>query len=200
MGCPVLFVMGAAGEQVPRQKANYLALDKNGHFHPVNLAEEGYAILEALSDELSEAICSAEAVAELTPELAFQKISFHADGQISYPNTLPGPPVTHYDYVPTPGEDIPVWGLRIGNLVMLGVKPEIVTPVFEQLRAASPFAHTMMATLVNGGQGYIAADSDYERYTYPGLKTPFFRGTDRVFLGQTKAFLKMLWKGAEQSC
>lgn len=200
MGCPVLFVMGAAGEQVPRQKANYLALDKNGHFHPVNLAEEGYAILEALSDELSEAICSAEAVAELTPELAFQKISFHADGQISYPNTLPEPPVTHYDYVPTPGEDIPVWGLRIGNLVMLGVKPEIVTPVFEQLRAASPFAHTMMATLVNGGQGYIAADSDYERYTYPGLKTPFFRGTDRVFLGQTKAFLKMLWKGAEQSC
>ncbi|MGN1027180.1 MAG: hypothetical protein ACI4P4_12345 [Faecousia sp.] len=200
MDCPVLFVMGAAGEQVPRQKANYLALDENRHFYSVNLAEAGYSILEALSDELADAICDADTVRELTPELSFDHFAFHADGQVSYPKTLPEPPVLHYDYIRTPGEDIPVWSIRIGSLVMLGVKPEIVTPVFDELRAASPFAHTLMATLVNGGQGYIAADTDYERFTYPGLKTPFFRGTDRVFLEQTEAFLKKLWEGAKRPC
>lgn len=200
MGCPVLFVMGAAGEQVPRQKANYLELDENRHFYSVNLAEAGYSILEELSDELADAICGADTVRELTSELAFDHFAFHADGQISYPNTLPEPPVLHYDYVRTSGEEIPVWSLRIGTLVMLGVKPEIVTPVFDALRAVSPFDHTLMATLVNGGQGYIAADIDYERYTYPGLKTPFFRGTDRLFLKNTEAFLKKLSEGTKRPC
>lgn len=186
LGCPVLFVMGAAGEQVPKRKANYLALDENRRFYTVNLAEEGYEILETLSDELAKAICATAQTAgtSLDPEgqLSFGHFAFHADGQVSYANSLPQPPVLHFEYLPAPGEDIPVWYLQIGNAVMLGVKPEIMTPTFDEIKEHSPFACTMMATLVNGGQGYIARDWDYDRYTYPGLKTPFRRGTDKVFL------------------
>lgn len=196
LGCPVLFVMGAAGEQVPKQKANYLALDENHRFYTVNLAEEGYAILEALSDELAEAVCTTAQTTgmPLNPEgqLFFGHFAFHADGQVSYANTLPQPPVLHFDYLPAPGEDIPVWYLQLGNTVLLGVKPEIMTPTFDEIKAASPFACTMMATLVNGGQGYIARDWDYERYTYPGLKTPFRRGTDKVFLREVISRLHTL--------
>lgn len=186
MGCPVLFVMGAAGEQVPKKKANYLELDQNRRFYTVNLAEEGYAILEELSGELADAVCAAAEEKVLEREcdarLQFGNFAFHGDGQISYSNELPAPPVLHFDYLPSPGEEIPVWYIRIGKAVMLGVKPEIMTPTFDEMKRSSPFAYTMMATLVNGGQGYIARDWDYDRYTYPGLKTPFRRGTDQVFL------------------
>lgn len=196
LGCPVLFLMGAAGEQVPKKKAHYLALDESRHFYPVNLAEEGYGILEALSDELAQAVCAAAArprrLASQTP-LEFGVFSFHADGQVSYPNTFPAPPIQHYDYPSAPGEDIPVWFMLLGDTVLLGVKPEIVTPIFDRIKAFSPFAHTMMAVLVNGGQGYIAMDSDYDRFTYPGLKTPFRRGTDRVFLREIEEKLHVLW-------
>lgn len=198
LGCPVLFVMGAAGEQVPKQKANYLELDENRRFYTVNLAEEGYSILENLSNELADAICSTAQEGRLSQKentiLRFGHFSFHGDGQISYANSLPQPPVLHFDYLPAPGEDIPVWYLQIGNAVMLGVKPEIMTPTFDQIKAASPFSCTMMATLVNGGQGYIARDLDYERFTYPGLKTPFRRGTDRIFEEKVAHCLQTLSK------
>lgn len=208
LGCPVLFVMGAAGEQVPKKKANYLELDEKKHFYRVNLAEKGYEILEELSDELADALCRTAAencdgaasptVPEnprgtaLTPLLRFGQMSFHADGQVSYPKTLPQPPVLHFDYIPTAGEDIPVWYMQIGEAVMLGVKPEITTPIFDVIRQESVFPYMIMATLVNGGQGYIATDSDYARYTYPGLKTPFRQGTDAVFIREVDYCLKAL--------
>lgn len=196
LGCPVLFVMGAAGEQVPKRKANYLELDENRRFYTVNLAEEGYEILEELSDVLADAICTtAQSGSVSQPDsavLRFGHFSFHGDGQIPYANTLPQPPVLHFDYLPAAGEEIPVWYLQIGNAVMLGVKPEIMTPTFDKIKAASPFPCTMMATLVNGGQGYIARDWDYEHFTYPGLKTPFHKGTDRIFEEKVSLCLRSL--------
>ena len=185
LGCPVLFLMGAAGDQVPKKQAHYLELDEDRHFRRVNLAEEGFAILEKLSDELAEAICEISEKEEAPQNesvLRFGKIDFHADGQVSYGRELPEPPVRQFDYVKTPGEDIPVWYMQIGTTVVLGVKPEICTPTFDEIKKASPFACTMLGALVNGGQGYIATDLDYVRYTYPGLKTPFWQGTDRVFI------------------
>lgn len=203
LGCPVLFVMGAAGDQVPKKKAHYLELDENRRFYPVNLAEEGYAILEELSEELADAICGiagqgAEPVS--SPLLRFGQIAFHADGQVSYPNTLPQPPVLSYAYPQTAGEDIPVWYLQLGNAVMLGVKPEITTPIFDRIKQDSPFPHTLLASLVNGGQGYIATDLDYRRCTYPGLKTPFRRGTDRVFVQEVKGCLQALSESRGKEC
>lgn len=196
LGCPVLFVMGAAGEQVPKRKANYLELDENRRFYTVNLAEEGYEILESLSDALADAICAtaqSESVSQPgSAALRFGHFVFHADGQIPYSNSLPQPPVLHFDYLPAPGEDIPVWYLQIESAVMLGVKPEIMTPTFDKIKANSPFRCTMMATLVNGGQGYIARDWDYEHFTYPGLKTPFRKGTDRIFEEKVSLYLKSL--------
>lgn len=196
LGCPVLFVMGAAGEQVPKQKANYLALDENRRFYTVNLAEEGYEILEELSDVLANSICTTAqsgSVSQLdSAVLRFGHFSFHGDGQIPYANTLPQPPVLHFDYLPAAGEEIPMWYLQIGNAVMLGVKPEIMTPTFDKIKANSPFPCTMMATLVNGGQGYIARDWDYEHFTYPGLKTPFRKGTDRIFEEKVSLCLRSL--------
>lgn len=194
LGCPVLFVMGAAGEQVPKKKANYLELDEKRRFRTVNLAEEGYSILEDLSDELAEAVCAVAqgrgAASDGT--LRFGSFAFHGDGQVSYANTLPQPPVLHFEYLPAPGEDIPVWYLQVGETVLLGVKPEIMTPTFDEIKAASSFGCTMLAALVNGGQGYIARDLDYERFTYPGLKTPFRRGTDKVFVEKVTQCLRSL--------
>lgn len=195
LGCPVLFVMGAAGEQVPRQKAAYLELDSNRHFYPVNLQEEGYPILEELSDELCDAIENAwrtPGTAVSAPTLRFSQSAFWAKGQQPYPKSLPEPPVRSYTYPPAPDEEISIWYLQLGSVVMLGLKPEIATPTFRAIQDFSPYPHTWMATLVNGGQGYIAIDSDYERFTYPGLKTPFRQGTDQLFLQEVRKNLTAL--------
>lgn len=198
LGCPVLFAMGAAGDQVPRQKGNYLELDSMQHFRTVNLAEKSWSILESLSYELCNALCQTVQGSNGMPlhgALHFGKCAFSCPGQISYPKHFPAPPVSFYDYPEAPEEILNLWSFQIGEYVLLGVKPEVTTPLFHQLQAASPFKVTLLATLVNGGQGYIATDFDYANYTYPGLKTPFRQGTDRVFLQKTLQFLQTLHSG-----
>ena len=164
--------------------------------------EEGYRILDELSQALSDAICATAQFPSsvMSHILRFGQTSFYAEGQISYSKELPQPPVQRFNYVPTQGEDIPVWYIQLGDAVLLGVKPEVVTPVFLKIRSQSPFIHTLLATLVNGGQGYIAGDIDYDRYTYPGLKTPFYRGTDRVFIREVIQCLDNLIAAPEELC
>jgi len=89
-------------------------------------------------------------------------------------------------------ELLTLWGICVGECALLGVKSEVTTPTFRALQSESPFPETLLATLVNGGQGYIATDFDYDNFTYPGLKSPFYRGTDRIFLEKSKSFLRAL--------
>ena len=192
LGCPVLFVMGAAGDQVPKYKANYLELDENRRFYPVELRERGYELLEELSDTLARDILAAASAAvagEDGPVLRFAAASLECEAKKPYPKSLPAPPVLRYAYEPDGVQTLDIWAVRIGEAVLLGVKPEVTTPIFRSIKADSPFPHTLMATLVNGGQGYIATDPDYERFTYPGLNTPFQPGTDRRFIRQVLALL-----------
>ena len=184
LGCPVLFVMGAAGDQVPRQKGNHLILDAERQFVTVNHGEKAYEMLDELAAELAESIQDAyrRAVADAnTPALVFRHMALQCPGKLPYPKTLPAPPVLSYTYVPAPEETLDIWAIGVGNCLLIGVKPEIPTPIFTQIKQQNPGHVIMLATLVNGGQGYIATDTDLERFTYPGLNAPFQRGTDRLF-------------------
>ena len=195
LGCPVLFLMGAAGDQVPKQKASYLELDGQGRFCPVELRERGYGILETLSDTLAGDILAAAASAPADADgqaLRFCTASVACRGQKTYSKALPAPPVLKYRYEPGEAQKLDLWAIRIGEAALLGVKPEITTPVFAALKSSSPFSHTLLATLVNGGQGYIATDFDYEHFTYPGLNSPFQPGTDQIFVQQAQELLNRL--------
>ncbi len=188
--------MGAAGDQVPCEKGNYLELNLKGHFQAVNLAEESWHVLKSLSDALCESICQtvkSSSGQPLTGSLQFAQVTFPCPGQVSYPKDLPEPPVQDYTYPRMADEFLTIWSICVGECTILGVKPEVTTPVFRKLQSESPFPVTLLATLVNGGQGYIATDFDYDHFTYPGLKSPFFRGTDRIFLEKSKNFLRTLY-------
>lgn len=196
LGCPVLFLMGAAGDQVPCKKGNYLELDLQGHFQAVNLAEQSWPILDSLSDILCDSLCQAVNCSSARPlngKLRFTQVTFPCPGQVPYPKKLPEPPVQNYHYLKSADELLTLWGICVGECALLGVKPEVTTPTFRALQSESPFPVTLLATLVNGGQGYIATDFDYDNFTYPGLKSPFYRGTDQIFLEKSKNFLRSLY-------
>ncbi len=195
LGCPVLFLMSAAGDQVPCKKGNYLELDSRGHFQAINLAEQSWQILDFLSNMLCDSLCqtvNCSSARPLNGKLRFAQVTFPCPGQVSYPRNLPEPPVQHYHYLKSADELLTLWGICVGECALLGVKSEVTTPTFRALQSESPFPETLLATLVNGGQGYIATDFDYDNFTYPGLKSPFYRGTDRIFLEKSKSFLRAL--------
>lgn len=192
LGAVTMFVMGAAGDQVPKMKANYLALDECKKFYTVNLHEKGYEVLEELGSTLAlDVINAANAIDcdDSEPEFIPETVSVTAQCKKPYPKTLPAPPILSYTYEPDDPQELEIYSMRIGKAALVGIKAEVTTPIFDDIKAGSPFEHTLMATLVNGGQGYVATDIDYERYSYPGLNTPFVRGTDKLF---TSAVLKEL--------
>lgn len=183
-GAVTIFVMGAAGDQVPKIKGNYLTLNSEGKFVTVNLYEKAYDGLSLLGNTLGDDVISLVNGTECTdeePELAVMESSLAVNCKKPYPKTLPEPPVLTYEYEPCGEGEITLYSMRIGEAAFMALKSEVTTPIFTEIKRNSPFKHNLMATLANGGQGYIATDSDYERFTYPGLHTDFVKGTDRQF-------------------
>lgn len=191
--CPVLFVMGAAGDQVPRQKGSHLVLDSEKRFVSVNHGEAAYEMLDKLSDELAESILIASDRSRgqtFTPRLSFLHDAVSCPAKKPYPKTLPPPPVQRYVYENDGEQVLEIWMISFGEIVIIGVRPEIPTPIFASLRKRASSPKLMLATLVNGGQGYIATDTDLARFTYPGLNSPFRSGADELFVQTAASMLQ----------
>jgi neutral ceramidase len=73
---------------------------------------------------------------------------------------------THFEFVDGPPQDIRLSTLMVGDIALAGVSGEVFAIFGERLRKASPAAHTMMLTHLNGGSGYIADDASYAQTSY----------------------------------
>lgn len=191
-GAIAVFVMGAAGDQVPKKKAAYLELDTSGRFYPVMAGREAFHTCDTLGAELANDIISA--LKETIPmndeaELFADQLTITVEGKQPYPKTLPAPPVLHYEYQPAEPQQVDIYLMRIGMAWIMGLKAEVTTPVFEKLKEQAKVPLLVAATLVNGGQGYFATDIDYERYSYPGLHTMFAKGADGVLIEAVADYL-----------
>jgi hypothetical protein len=66
--------------------------------------------------------------------------------------------------------------IRIGEVVLAGVSGEVVTEIGERLRAASPYAHTLLVSIANDRIGYIPDDARYDRPVHSVRGCPIVRG------------------------
>ena len=66
--------------------------------------------------------------------------------------------------------------LTVGGLAILGVKPELTAVTAAHILAGSPYRHTLVATMVNGGAKYMADRSAYDRCMYEAINSPFMPG------------------------
>lgn len=197
---PTLFFMGAAGDQVPRMKANYLAVDETGNMREINLGEWGYDFLNNLGSQLGQDILELADMTECTDDIKVfrrKELDLTVPGQVRYPREYPAPPIQHYEFLPAEDQNIHVEAIQINQDVILGVKPEILTVTNMILKRNSPFLHTLLFSMVNGGQDYIPEDRDYERFEYPALHATVAKGTDKRFLNAVIEWLKELYHESE---
>ena len=66
--------------------------------------------------------------------------------------------------------------LTLGDLAIVGVKPELTYYSDQRIKLESPFPYTLAATLVNGGAKYMATKGAYERCMYEAINSPFGPG------------------------
>ncbi len=196
LGAPVLFAMSAAGDQVPLEQAWYDVVEKNGTVRKVDIGvQAGLEITERLGRTMAKEIrplLDNTSCDQSIPEIRF------SNGGIKWPGKGRGKmvPTKNADYVEKGVEQVDVAVMTLGNVALVGLKPEMNSVTEAQLQAASPFAHTLVVSMVNGGQKYMPDKVSYDNVTWEAQSAPFMPGVAEAWLETAVKLLENL-KGEE---
>jgi hypothetical protein len=148
-GAVVLWSSGPAGDQNPRLMTQYGGPVEEGKPTQRNLGVAGYNVLEYLSDEHVRDILK-----------AIELIRANRTN----PNFYSSETISHVKSKDNEDISIP-YTLRlfvIGDIAFQGISAEIVTSIGRKIVDTSPYEDTILVTLANGYQGYVADDWEYE--------------------------------------
>lgn len=176
IGAPCLFFMGAAGDQVPKEQALLDEVLEDGTVKSVDLGvEAGLKIVDRLGRQMAvdilhsvkEINCTAS---EPVISLGSTSIVWGGKGRIRMQ------PRKNVNY--TYERDVKIDGnvLTIGDIALVGLKPEINCVTGQQLQKASPYADTLVISMVNGGQKYMPDAAAYENITWEAQSSMMMPG------------------------
>lgn len=80
--------------------------------------------------------------------------------------------------------------MRIGDIAIVGLQAELAASAGAQLKANSPFPHTMVVTMVDGGAKYMPDAQSYERFTYEARNSRYARGAAELTASGIDSLLK----------
>ena len=192
-GTIAIFLIGAAGDQAPVEKAMGLVPDGAGAWKETDLRGHGVALAERLGLLLAE---EAAAVMRTEPEKTLDQEMRLRESTISVPaikmnrNLKELKPSRHCEWEPDGDSVQPVSLLNLGGLAIIGVKPELTWATDRAIKRASPYQHTLIVTLVNGGAKYMGDRSVYERCMYEAQNSPFAPGAAEMLADAAVSLLK----------
>lgn len=80
--------------------------------------------------------------------------------------------------------------LLIGDVAVLGLKPELTSVLGSGIRAASPWPVTLLCTMLNGGAKYLVDDEAHDRGTRTARASAFGRGAGQAVVRAAHALLQ----------
>ena len=183
---PCIFCMPAAGDQYPRETAQFHGFDKDGVWTKLDIGfAEGIKIVDKLGAEMGrDAICVAKTIVCSTVSAAISA----ASTVFSYPNKTGDGEIV-----------VPAQVLTLGNIAFVGFKQEMDCHTERQIQAASPYDTTLLVSFLNGDGKYFG---HLEAYSFNGgigtsetAKSPFAKGAAEKFVEVTTDMLTNLWSG-----
>lgn len=164
-GVTAIFLPGGAGDQAPREQAE-------------GPAENGRALCQRLGGELAGQVMRVLAEARpaaMAGTVLFQTVTARLPGQkIMEPR--PASPLREYAFPPAEPRDCGAELVLLGDVALVGVKPELSGVTAHELRSHSPYGLTLVVTMVNGGDKYMPERSAYDRITYEAMNSGYGRG------------------------
>ena len=175
-GCPVLFLIGAAGDQAPRQKAVGFTCDAQGVMTPTDMQDDAVPLCWALAREMAQAARMALAHARpmRSSDIAFAKRTVTVPAKEIVRDLHRLHPTRVPPYVPCGESEQSVTVLTLGDVRLVGVKPELCCVTAQQIGAGDPLVRVV--TLWNGGAKYMADADSCDRITYESQNSPFMKG------------------------
>lgn len=177
-----LFLIGAAGDQAPIKKAINVKLDLAGNIQERDFQEQGYAFVTELGENLGiETVKVANEIeCKNSARIMTGKKGFLCPGQ-KMPDSIQSlHPTFTYEYLPDEDRNMFVEAIWIGDIVLLGTRPELGDKTARELKAASLFPQTIVTTMVNGASKYMADKESYDKVTYESMNSPFGKGSAEI--------------------
>lgn len=195
IGAPVLYFMGAAGDQVPKEQAllDEVLPDGTVKTHDYGV-EAGLEMVERLGHQMAEDILPAMASIVCDKEempISVGKTSLTWGGKARAP-MMPRK-TANFSYE----RDLTVDGnvMLLGDIAFVGLKPEVNCITGEQLKERSPFLETILISMVDGGQKYMPDAAAYEAVTWEAQSSMFMPGAAEAWVEAVCDKLNQMQRG-----
>ena len=140
-----LYLIGAAGDQAPVEKAVTETFVR-GEKIKTDRREEGFGICEKLGNSLGETVCQINGqitCEEMAQELEVGKIEFSVPGKEMERELKKLHPMKIPEYIPAQDKVTTVETICLGDLALVGVKPELNCKSGIALGTFSPYRYTL---------------------------------------------------------
>ena len=194
-GVPCLFMMAAAGDQVPKEQALVECVDADGTVRKVDAGvQKGLEIVERLGTQMEDDMRDI-----ITGIRCTQKKVDVKTGSVSIPWDTKGrmkmEPRQTVEFKAEGITDIAAEVITIGDVALIALKPELNTITEAQLQFASPYEHTLIASMTNGGQKYMPDAESYEKVTWEAQSSQLMPGAAEAWVEVTKNLLTDMKRG-----
>lgn len=187
-----LFLIGAAGDQAPVEKTVNDTF-VNGEKVRTDLHEQGFEICSRLGGILGEKICeTARRAVPVIGPVSIEKRSVDVTVPAKqYERNLHSlKPTRSYVYESDGTSDMEIEAICLGDIALLGVKPEMNCVTANAIMESSDYDITLVCTLVNGALKYMADQESYDLFRYEALNSPFGRGAAEIVRDKSIELLK----------
>ena len=99
-------------------------------------------------------------------------------------------PTHEYAFEAAPSRAQSLEIIRMGDVALVGVAPELSCSTGAEIREGSPFPATLVLTMVNGAAKYMADAGAYERITYEAMNSLFARGSAEMLAEKALGMLR----------
>lgn len=187
------FLIGAAGDQAPIFQGTRYVLHSDGSTTREDIQNAGFTLVDLIGERLgTEAVETADDI-KTAPESGIEiwrrEVEVASQTQA---RGLPTEPVKSYNYQPGPKIKVPIILMRVGDIVMVGLQPELAASVGAKIKADSPFPHTMVVTLVDGGAKYMPDAKSYPEFTYEARNSRYAQGSAETMAAAVSDLLKQM--------
>lgn len=192
LGAPVLFTMSAAGDQVPVEQAWYDVVEEDGSIRKVDLGVlAGLEMVDRLGRKMADDL--APTLMQVTCDQINPEIHFNQD-QIEWPGKgrMKFQLSKNIEFESNGIQKVDALVMTIGDVALVGTKPEINTITEAQLQEASPYKHTLLISMVNGGQKYMPDQASYDNFTWESQSSALMPGAAEAWVEKTASILNKM--------
>ena len=188
------FLVGSCGDQSPAFRSKRYTIDKDKKWSQVDAQDAGWLLLTVQGERLgtevvrvSETIRTSGGGSGSTVRLLTGSATVG-----TVPGGHPTGPTRTYDFTPTGTADVPIWILQVGNGAFVGVSPELSTDTALAIRKHSPFPHTAVMSMLEGGSKNMAEAQSYARITYEAVDSSYAQGSAETVAAKIGTMLHSL--------